>query len=281
MAKPKSSSKKQSSSTHEVVGSQKAYDDFLPAAQAIDASDVRPFRADASLAYHNVERGLDAVAGHIDRIKSELPKVSVSKLQQLSDIALAVMFASAQVDRGSDGATPGLLKRARELRDPLIKSADALAASGVIPARAVEKIHAGRGSIDLAQDCVDLAALFTKHAKEVKGKTAVNAAQIKEAAAVGTDLLKRLKRRGTKTKAQPGVTDAIDARDRLWTLLVLRHGELRRVGMWIWADDVDAHVPPLQSRAVASKKPKADATKGAGNGKSGGEAAMGDRVGNG
>ncbi|MFT3765851.1 MAG: hypothetical protein QM820_10070 [Minicystis sp.] len=236
MPKTKSSSqKKPAGAAAEVIGSHKAYDHFLPVAQAIDAAAVRPCRADATVAYHNVERGLDAIAPHIDQIKSDLPKVSVQKLQQVSEIALALIFAAAQVDRGSDGATPALLAKARELREPLIKSADALAATGIIPARAVEKIHEGRGWIDLAQDCVDLAALFTKHAKAIKGKTAINAAHIKEAAAVGTDLLKRLKRRGTRTKAAAGVTDAVEARDRLWTLLVERHRELRRVGMWILA----------------------------------------------
>jgi hypothetical protein len=37
-------------------------------------------------------------------------------------------------------------------------------------------------------------------------------------------------------------------------LLVARHRDLRRVGMWIWADEVDAHVPALQSRAGTKKK---------------------------
>ena len=56
-------------------------------------------------------------------------------------------------------------KRARELRDVLLASAEALAKSGVIPARPVAKIREGKGPIDSAQDCVDLSALFLKHAK--------------------------------------------------------------------------------------------------------------------
>ncbi|MDI3291572.1 hypothetical protein [Polyangium sp. 15x6] len=236
----------------DIVGSQKAYDDFLPAAQDLPEADVRTFRADASLAYHNVKSGLDAIAPHTARIAEELPKVDVAELQKLDDLALAVIYAAAQVDRSSDGSTPALMEQARVLRDVFIKSADALAAAGILPARAVEKIRAGKGGIDLAQDCVDLAALFTKHAKDIKGKTAVTAANIKEAATVGTDLLKRLKPKGTKSK-DPAL-DSVNARDRLWTLLGQRHRELRRVGMWLWGDEVDQHVPPLQSRTLAPRK---------------------------
>ncbi|MDC3988422.1 hypothetical protein [Polyangium jinanense] len=236
----------------DIVGSQKAYDDFLPAAQDLPEADVRTFRADPSLAYHNVKSGLDAIAPHIARITEELPKVDVAALQTLDDLALAVIYAAAQVDRSSDGSTPALLEKARAHRDVLIKSADALAAAGLIPLRTVEKIRAGKGGIDLAQDCVDLAALFTKHAKDIKGKTAVTAASIKEAATIGTDLLKRVKPKGTKSK-DPAL-DSVKVRDRLWTLLVQRHRDLRRVGMWLWADDVDQHVPPLQSRNVTRKK---------------------------
>ena len=128
-----------------VVGSQKAYETFLPAAQALPEGEVRPFRADASLAYHNIRRGLDAIAPHIERIKEELPKI-----------------------------------------------------------------------------------------------------------AVGTELLTRLKPKGTKSKDP--AEEAVKARDRLWTLLGKGHRDLRRVGMWLWADDVDEQVPPLQSRHVSARK---------------------------
>lgn len=64
--------------------------------------------------------------------------------------------------------------------------------------------------------------------------------------------MKRLKPKGAKSK-DPAL-DAVKARDRLWTLLTQRHRDLRRVGMWLWADDVDEHVPPLQSRNLPARK---------------------------
>jgi hypothetical protein len=269
-SKSKKSTDSEGEAPVETVGSQQAYEQFLSDAEALTVEDVRPLRADASLAYHNVKTGTDALLLVEKRIAAELPGVDLENLRSLSDLALGVVFAVAQVDRGADGSTAILLAKAREIRDVLLASAEALAKSGVIPARAVAKIREGKGAIDSAQDCVDLSALFRKYAKEVKGKTAVTPAQMKDAAEVGTALLTRLRRKGTKRKESASVTAAVATRDRLWTLLVRRHQEIRRAGMWLWGDDVDAHVPPLQSRVMPSRKKKAPAPPDAKPGSAGG-----------
>ncbi|MBK9264671.1 MAG: hypothetical protein IPM54_33415 [Polyangiaceae bacterium] len=159
-----------SNPTPEIVGSQKAYEEFLSEAEALADADVRPFRADGSLALHNVEMGLDAISPHADRIKAELPTVDVVALQELPDLALAVIYAAAQVDRTSDGSTGALIEKARASRTLLLASSEALAVAGILPAHEAERIRAGTGPIDLAQDNVDLAALLTKHATAIAGK---------------------------------------------------------------------------------------------------------------
>ncbi len=238
----------------EVVGAQKAYEQHLPEAEALAEDDVRPFRADGSLALHNIEMGLDSISPYIDRITIELPTVDVATLQKLPELALAVIYAAAQVDRSSDGSTGELLEKARASRSLLLTSAEALALAGILPVHDVERIRAGTGPIDLAQDNVDLAALLTKHAAAIAGKTAVTSEQITAAAEVGSDLLGRLKPKGTRSKDP--ATEAVALRDRLWTLLVTRHKELRRVGMWLWMEAVDPFVPALQSRSARRKATK-------------------------
>jgi hypothetical protein len=107
---------------------------------------------------------------------------------------------------------------------------------------------------------VDLAALFIQHATGVRGKTPITAAQVREAAQTGTELLTLLRPKAAKRTRNGGAlaADAAAIRDRLWTLLVQQSRELRRVGMWLWVDEVDVHVPPLQSRvAPPRKKPPA------------------------
>ena len=76
------------------------------------------------------------------------------------------------------------------------------------------------------------------------------------AAEVGSALLARLKPGGARrTRSLDGDRAArADARDRLWTLLVKRHAELWRAGAYLFGRAVDQHVPPLQSRALRTRK---------------------------
>lgn len=46
----------------------------------------------------------------------------------------------------------------------------------------------------------------------------------------------------------PSLTEATELRDRFWTLLLQRHKALWRCGAWIYGQEVDSHVPPLQPR---------------------------------
>lgn len=95
---------------------------------------------------------------------------------------------------------------------------------------------------------------FLPEAKKLAKPTPFRA----DASTVGTALLKVLK--PAKKEKSPELADAQDARDRLWTLLAERHLELRRLGMFVWADDVDAHVPTLQAHRGGARKKKAAAT---------------------
>ncbi len=97
------------------------------AAHALAEADIRPFRADASIAYHNIIAGLEAITPLHTRIQTELPTVNVTTLPQLLDLALGVIYAIAHVDRLSDATTPALLEKARVSRR-LVKSAEALVA---------------------------------------------------------------------------------------------------------------------------------------------------------
>jgi hypothetical protein len=237
-----------------VGGSQRAFETFLPEALKIPASSVRPFRYDGSLAYHNLTIGLAALAPHEAELRVELPRTNLATLHALPELALAVIFANEQVDRGaarSDGSTARLLKTAFASRTLLLDTATALAGKGYLPKRAVAKIREGHGNIDAAADCVALSALFIKHAADIKGRHPLAKSDIAGASEVGNALLKVLRPKRTRAKATPAaIADAANHRDRLWTLLVQRfegpHG-LERAAMHLWGRDAGAHVPPLMS----------------------------------
>jgi len=243
----------------EVVGSQHDYERFLAEARAQGEREVRPFRIDPSLAYHNVQRGVEAVLVLEARIRKELPSVDIEQLRTLPNLALGLCFAASQVDRGG-GTSKQLaepLRKTYSLRETMLASAVALGLAGTLPKREVEKIQEGRGSLDAAQDCVDLAALFKKHAAAARGKTPVTAAQVTEAAKLGTELIKVLRPASAKRDRAPtgALKEAIDVRNRFATLVTVRHELLQRVGHWLWGDLVATHVPALQARIAAKRKP--------------------------
>jgi len=260
MAKAKATGAGKASEAGEAVGAEAAFGKHIGEARKLAAGDVIPMRADPMLALHNVRVGVASMQGQQDRLKKELPALAHGAIEGLDELALAVVFASSQVDRqvGHGKRVATVLRRGRELRELLLGVADMMAKVGLIPAEPVKKIRQGRGQFDTADDLVQLAALFRKHADKLKGKSPLTGEHIKEAAALGTELLGLLRPGGAaKPKDTPAeLKAAIDDRDRLWTLLVGRHKELRRAGMWIWGDEVDEHVPALQSRILGPRRKK-------------------------
>ncbi len=239
------------------IGSQAAYDLFLPAAQKLPADELSDYRADPQLAYHNVKRGTASVLTELARIKKELPLADIESVRTLPQLAQGVIFSALQVNRdaGSPGTIEGLLSRAHPVRRKLLKAAEALVESGIIPDVDLAPIRPGRGKVDTANDCVALAALFRKHEKKTAGKTAITAADITEADEVGSKLQTLLKTKGTPTDNRPApeLATAVEIRNRFWTLLEERHDHLWRIGAWLWGHAVDEHVPLLQSRTLGPR----------------------------
>lgn len=268
MPKPKAETSKPSNKpasppAEEVAqnGSQAAYDAFLSAAQAVPAGAIVTMRADPQLALQNVQVGVASVLAEGPRL-SKLPETDAKEIAALGRLALAVVFATTQVTPALGTADlASKMSRGAMLRRLLLQTADALALSGLLPAAALVAIRAGHGKLDAARDLVALSALFTKHAAAIRGKHAVSAAELKEAALLGTDLLTILKpARARRGSVGPAV--GADERDRLWTLLVRGHDKLWRAGAYLFGrDEVDAKVPSLQAhRGGRGKKatPKGD-----------------------
>lgn len=243
----------------EEISSQSAYRRFLPAAQAIDARDMEECRADVGIAYHNAKRGHDNVLALEARVEEELPKVSIPELRSIAQLAQAVVFAALQVNRDirSDGTFGELYERALRVRRKLLKAADSLAESVLIPQGEVDAIKEGKGKRDAVNDCVSLAALFRKYEAAIAGKSPVTKADVVEADAVGSRLQTLLKPKGTKRdrSAPVGVQASAEIRDRLWTLLLRRWDQLWRAGAVLFGrDEVDEKVPPLRSRELGPRK---------------------------
>ena len=260
-SKKKPTAELATTTTDTPTGSQEQYAKYLPEALKIPTTEVRPLRADVSLAIINCARGVNAVLENTAAgdLESALPQVSIDALHALSDLAGAVAYAAGQVERFAPPTSDvkELMARAQKLRGLLLASADVLVLANVFTAAAVAKIRQGRGPIDAAGDCVALAALFHKHAIAIRGKVPVTPADVTACAQVGTQLLQVLRPVAAKRAATAKeLVAAVDARDRLWTLLERTwEANVWRAGAWLYGRAVDEHVPPLGSRVVG-KRPK-------------------------
>jgi hypothetical protein len=232
----------------DAAGAEAAYERFLTAALALPEHQLVAFRsADPMLARTNVTRGVEAIARERARIEEHLPKINLSDLESLPALALAVIRAAQKAAPApSSGELGRDLANGYALRASLLAIADGLSAVSLLPAAEVERIKRGTGAIDAASDLVDLSALFERHAKRIAGKHAATPEMLTESARLGSKLVSTL--RSTRAKRGSRKNDeAVVARDRLWSLLVLRHKDLRRVAYYIWDDAFSDHVPPLLS----------------------------------
>ena len=223
---------------------------FLREARAIDADDILPLRADPSVAERNVSAGVAAVLVHEAHVAEHLAAVDLGELRSLPDLARCVVGAAR--DAGAEeGEARQLLGEAHALRRTLRAAAQALGEAGVITPRELAKLGRERGAVDVVGECSALAALFERRAADVAGKTPLGDDEVARAAEVGAALRALLKPKAAARKPGPDGLSPAEARDRLWTLLVLRHERLWAVGAYIYGHAVDDHVPPLTAPAAA------------------------------
>lgn len=231
---------------------------FMPEAATLEDRDVKTFCVDPVLALQNATDGTEAVLAVGEaRLRAELPALDIEKVRRIPDVALAVSYAVRRVEAAGGPGTLGLLREATALRGKLLAAAQAFAKAGLVPEAKVKKIQQGRGAIDMAKDCVDLAALFTENAEAIRGKSPVAAAEVRRAGEVGAELQAVLKPKGSPRSPKPAeVKAAAKDRDRLGTLLAKDYDRVRRAAAWLFGAEADALAPPLGLRSAARRRPK-------------------------
>lgn len=239
------------------TGSRAAYERFLPEAEALSGPFATP-RANLGIAYHNVREGVAAVLSEASRLREDVPKYDFDRMRTLPDLVLAVIYAVGLVDRRAPKSTRTLIAEAAQLRGKLLLAAETLATAGLVPSNEVIRIRKGKGFIDIADDCIALGRLFNDHADAIRGKSAVTALEVREASELGTRLRTILRPKGTrKAPPEPALAQALENRDRLWTLLVERYELVRRAGVWLFGLEKGSElVPALGSRVRAKPKTK-------------------------
>src|SRR5262249_18499897 len=151
-------------------------------------------------------------------------------------------------------------KRARKLRKHLTRSAAVLVETGTLQRSELDHLCGKKDAGSVASDCVKLAIMLRPHAAVMQG----NLTELDEAALLGTDFghPSGPELSGTVSPTRdgngaPGSTSPREMRDRLWTLLCIRHDRLWRVGAYLFGRKLaDRRVPPLGSPVKKEKKKK-------------------------
>lgn len=232
-----------------------AYEAHLPAAKALPAERVLEFRVDPAVAIINVNHAMKLVAERKAEIMQHLPRISMSELEGLPGLAMAVTWSAIRVQNAiGDGiAASDMVAEGWQIRATLMPVVAGLARVGAIPQEVHDNIVRGRGARDMAADCVALSHVFRDYQAQVAGKHGVPAHLIARAEEVGSWLLARLRKRSAH-RAPDNDTPEIDIRDRMATLLVERYSKLRAVAYYFYFEDYAEYAPPLNSRRASTKR---------------------------
>jgi len=238
---------------------------FLAAIEAIRDDQTEVFSVEASVMVTNVRTGVDAVLPRLAEVLAVRPKTDTAAILTLPNLARAVEHAAAGCVAAPAVARANLESRYAQLqlyREPTLLVARALtspllAKDGVplLPPEIVASIAEGNGQYNHAQDGVRLASLFRQYGPAIADKHPFSPAWLDAMEAHGAWIMDHITPTGARVRknAPPEMTRT---RDRLWTLLRLRHTELRKAGIELFGEDgVDAEVPRLGTRAKGAAAP--------------------------
>lgn len=225
----------------------KAFAEVEPLLDAIPPGDILHINVDIPRA---VSIAVGAVP-HIAKLRGDaakLPGFDISNIDRLGTFALAAWYAHLlALPVTSESAVNALLEEARPLREDMLLAAELLAKKSFFNKEAVKAIRAGQGNIDMANDLVALAALFTAGWSRVEHKSPVEWAEVERAALLGPQILVALGERD-----QPGVkvadgTSPAERRSRAFTLFFNAYDQCRRAAAYLrWSeDDAELFAPTL------------------------------------
>ena len=231
-----------------------AFNHFAPLVAGIPESDLEPWHYDAEILRVNAQRALDALDPILDATAQKMGNVNVDEIRDLPTIGLALAFADARVFLAASAQEIKITQaRQRPKRKLAIAQLVILNEMGLIkdPAK-VEAILPGKGPVDEARDGVACVSVFRANAAEVMGKHPFDDAWLAELAADSNWLLEQLQISGAKVDKQPKSADSL-VRDQLFTEIVRRHGQGKKVAVerWGWKR-VDEHYPSLFARVVTA-----------------------------
>ncbi len=229
---------------------------------ALDEAELATINVDIPRAVVTVLSALPALQRLRPRIVEELPRFPMSSLDKLQTYALGTWYAHLLTlpPAEPDNKTKPLFEEGAVLRENLLVAAEALAHRKLLEPKHVAQIRSGRGHVDLANDLVALATLFTNNWGTIEGKTAVTPEEVERAAMLGPELLIALGIREQARERSPA--QLANQRRRAFTLLVRAYDDCRRAVSYLrWREgDTAKLVPSLYAKRTKTQAKTAPTT---------------------
>ena len=209
--------------------------------------------ADLTIALHNARVGVASIAGAQARVARELPQAPLPRMLSLPNLLRGAMFAASKANTAREVTREDIdakLGQLQAVRVPALLQLQVFKAKKLADGEEVDRIVAGRGVLNYAQDSVDLERLFLENRARWAGKHPFSDEEIALAGRLGNWLIDHVQPDGAVKRAA-----APNAYDRLyrafWALAVEAHKELRKAAMVLWGEDeLDARVPKVMVRQV-------------------------------
>jgi hypothetical protein len=232
-------------------------------AKALAAPLVQPFTGDYKVVFSNASTGARSLKNAGSVLSSLLKDWNPARATQLAQLASDFRDAAAAVDNGVPKQNPELqqdLLVAWPLRRLLLLQARVGVELGVLADDKVNAIVKGKGSLDAAQDLLDLSSVLSSGGDALAKKVHVSAEQLAQANVVGRRLLSALKPSRTRRVTDSELVKLRNTRDRLFTLLTLTHAELWSFAALVFGKEhVDQAYPSLFSVEAHAKRNEAKA----------------------
>ena len=201
----------------------------------------------------SVKTSIVKVRGTVARLRALLPRITKAlpdfDPRQLDDLELrAAALAKAEsrhrLSRNAGKPPQGLLAEGLALRALLSADLHALVARRLISEKSVERLRGGNAYGHVARDLLFLTSLFHGKHKDIEGRCATTAEELRRAEAIAGQLNDWVRERHEPT---PEAAAAALARARAFTLLSRAYAEVRRTVQYVRFHEGDANAiaPPL------------------------------------
>ena len=204
---------------------------------ALPAAEVRSINLNVPETIEVVIESLPRLEALRPAMSRALPTFDQGLLGKLEDCAHALTITHTQYLSVPAKENEGALPQAKKLRKILMADAAALCAHGHLSASQLRKVSGTFSYESMAQDLERLAALLRTALPSIHGKSALSIADLDRA----SKLIAQLRvAQSDRKSGSPSDAQVIDARNRAFTLLTKTYAEVRRVVVFLCADDVNA-----------------------------------------